>query len=136
MMKRLEHLSYEERLRDLGLFSPEKKQFKGSHSHLCIAEGRVPKGWGQALSSGAQCQDKRQWTQTGIQGVSPERQQIFFQCTGAGLLAWAAQRLWSLLLEDLQKLPGCGPGCPAVYGPACAGIGADGPRGPCPHQPF
>ena len=90
----------------------------GAMSWVCLTYSI----WGQALSSGAQCQDKRQWTQAGIQGVSPERQQIFFQCTGAGLLAWASQRLWSLLLEDLQKLPGRGPGSPALGVPAGAGV--------------
>ena len=31
-------------------------------------------------------------------------------CAGGRALAQAAQRLWDLLLGDLQKLPGCGPG--------------------------
>jgi len=31
MIKELEHLSYAERLRDLGLFSPEKKRLKRSY---------------------------------------------------------------------------------------------------------
>lgn len=35
------------------------------------------------------------------------------------------------LLGDLQELPGRGAGPPAWCGPAGAGLGAEGPRGPC-----
>ena len=35
-------------------------------------------------------------------------------CAGDGALAQAAQKLWRLLLGDLQKLPGRGPGHPAL----------------------
>jgi len=40
-------------------------------------------------------------------------------------LAQAAQRLWSLLLEELQKLPGHKPGQPPLGVPAGARIGPD-----------
>ena len=65
MIRGLEHLSYEERLRDLGLFSLEKRTAEGgSYQHLEILKGWVSGGWGQALFSGARGQDKRQWAQT------------------------------------------------------------------------
>lgn len=39
----------------------------------------------------------------------------------------AAQRLWGLLLGELQKPPGHGPGHPALGGPAGAGAVPEGP---------
>jgi len=34
--------------------------------------------WSQALLGGAQCQDRRQWAQTGTQKVPSEHQETFF----------------------------------------------------------
>ncbi|KAK4821113.1 hypothetical protein QYF61_013499 [Mycteria americana] len=51
MIEGLEHLSYDERLRELGLFSLEKRRLRGI---LSIPEGMVKTGVSQALSRGAQ----------------------------------------------------------------------------------
>jgi len=67
----------------LGLFSLEKRRLSGTSS--------VQRGQSQTLVSGAQCQDKRQWEQTGAQEILPEHRKPFC-AVHDGALAQPAQR--------------------------------------------
>jgi len=75
MMKGLEHLCYEERLRELGL-SPGEEKAPGERKVL------LQRGWSQALLSGAQCQHQRLWAQTETQEVPSEHQQTLLHREG------------------------------------------------------
>lgn len=61
-------------------------------------------GWGQALCSGTQQQDKGQWAQTAAQKVPPEREEEVLSCEGGRALAQIAGGISS---ADIQDLPGC-----------------------------
>lgn len=60
----LEHFSYEERLKDVGMFSLEKTVREGSYQCLYIYKEWESIGWGQAFFSSDQGQNKWQWAQT------------------------------------------------------------------------
>ena len=49
-----------------------------------------------------------------IQEVPSRHHTAHLYYTGVGALAGCPERLWGLLLGDLQKLPGHGPGQPAL----------------------
>lgn len=66
-MKELEHWSYEERLRELGLFSMEKSRLRKDLNDVYKNLQREHEEQNQSLFGCARCQDKRQRAQLGTQ---------------------------------------------------------------------
>jgi len=82
----------------------------------------VSGGWGQALFSSAQRQDKGQWAQTEAEEVPAEHEEELLPSEGDGALAQAAQGGGGVSFSgEIQDLPGQGPVQPAVGDPASAG---------------
>ena len=79
-------------------------------------------GWGQALFSGAQWQDKGQWAQTEAQQVPSEHEEELLLSEGDGALEQAAQGYCGVSFSgDIQDPPGQVPVQPAVGDPTSAG---------------
>lgn len=78
-IKELEHLQYEERPEELGLFSLEKRRLRDHSSAYKCLRGRYKGSKArQALFSGAQRQDERQWAQTETHDLPYEYQEMCF----------------------------------------------------------
>ena len=78
-------------------------------------------GWGQALFSRAQWQDKGQWAQTEAQEVPAEHEEELLPSEGDGALEQAAQGGCGVSSGDIQDPPGQSLLQPGVGDPASAG---------------
>jgi len=82
----------------------------------------VSGGWGQALFSSAQRQDKGQWAQTEAQEVLSEHEEELLPSEVDGALEQAAQGGCGVSFSgDIQDPPGQVPLQPAVGDPASVG---------------
>jgi len=95
---------------------------RGPYKCLQISEGWVPGGWGQALFSGVQRQDKGQWAQTEAQEVPSKYEEERLPSEGDGALEQAAQGGSGVSFSgDIQDPPGRGPVQPTVGDPVQQG---------------
>ena len=79
-------------------------------------------GWGKALFSGAQRQEKGQWAQTEAEEAPAEHEEELLPSKGDGALAQAAQGGGGVSFSgDIQDPPGQGPLQTTVGDPASAG---------------
>ena len=83
---------------------------RGLHQCLSVSEGREPRGWSQAVLTGAKQQDRRQWAETAAQEIPPEHEEELLYCVTDPTLEQVAQRGCGVSLTgDIQELSGCNP---------------------------
>jgi len=84
----------QEEAKGAGLVQPEEDTAeRGPNIYLQISAGWVSGGWGQALFSSAQRQDKEQWAQTEAWEVPSENEEELLPSEGDGALEQAAREV-------------------------------------------
>jgi len=122
MMRGVGHLSCEERLRELGLFSLKKRRLQGDLRNVYkYVKGGCQEDGAKLFFSSTQQQDKGQWAQTETQEVPSEHEEELLPSEGDGALEQASQGGCEVSFSgDIQDLPGQDPVQPAVGDPASA----------------
>lgn len=91
MLKGLEQLCCEERLKDLGIFSLKEIRAGGDSVNVCKYLKRGCKEQSQTLSTDAKFQGKRQWAQTGTREVLSNSWSTLLCCGSGRALVQVAQ---------------------------------------------